>query len=179
MTERYGRFTEFGRIIFPILRDPSDYHHAPARREDGPVPLFFEAEELPTKAGRIVPDGLAANGYAVRADEAGAVVHGPYLAYPPGEYAVEFRVRIAPGARPGVVGHVDVAGQAGRDVLARRDLAITGARSARDYRDIPVHVVVHRAEPLEFRVVSQGIQSIWVDRIRVRLSHVPPERVER
>lgn len=174
MVASYGIATAADRVVFPILRHPTEYHRPTGAARGELLPLRWEAEELPTQVGRVVFDGMAANEYGVRADRAGVVVHGPYLAYPPGGYAVDFRVRITKPPKQNDVGRLDVARDGGRDLLARRDLTIGDFPRDSGYRDFSLSVTVDRPDPIEFRVVSAGSVSLWVDRILVRTLGAPP-----
>jgi hypothetical protein len=164
MTREYGFRIAYNRVVFPIAHGPAD--RLPGS-SSGPGPLLvFEAEELPTRVGRIVPDAGAGNGYAVRGDRAGMVVFRPYEVYPPGAYLAEYRVRVAPGLG-GTVGHVDVAVDGGRRLLARQELSAAPGTPP-GYRSVTLVFALARSERVELRVYAQGPTPIWVDGIRLR-----------
>ena len=129
-----------------------------------PLGVFFEAESLAHRAGRLADDPAASGGRVVEAREDGPpgfLAYGQHQVLPRGAYRAAFRVR-GSGLR------VDVSAEVGREILARRDVP-----PAPGWQVVTLPFEVHRARPLEFRVEWTHGRAVAVDWVLLTFADRP------
>ena len=131
---------------------------------------IFEAESLPRTIGGVRRDPIASGGWAVLGsveDGAGALVYGPYYRLEAGQYRLRYRLKLSgPATRQTTAGTLEVACNAGKQILASRVIA------ARDldpdsYRNLVLDLTLAEPKTLEFRVLFPAEVGLWVDYIQV------------
>ncbi|MBI1893665.1 MAG: hypothetical protein HYS14_06105 [Candidatus Rokubacteria bacterium] len=146
------------------------------RNHPGPVPaatlptspqgIFFEAEWMHRRVGRVISDGAASGGAAagVALGEAPAnhLVFGAHAGLPRGHYRVIFRIK-GGGPAEEVLAGIEVAADEGRTSLARLDLR--GRDLAEAYGDRTLDLTVADPRTVEFRVYWTGRGHMAVDYI--------------
>ncbi len=99
-----------------------------------------------------------------RADAVGHAVFGPYTDLSPGHFIVEYNLAAADGQnldRPDICAVVDVAGEHGRIIFAREEIAVS--RLAGGPLRIALRFEVTRPGTFEFRVAVSGAASLVID----------------
>jgi hypothetical protein len=143
----------------------------PVFRRTSPQGIFFEAEWLPRRTGRVEEEPQASGGKILKAeagkDLPGFLHFGPYRTLPTGRYVAIFRLR-GQGAGAGPFARAEVTADRGRQVLAQR-LLNTGDPSPR-FADIELHFEVTRPEPLEYRLEWFGQGRVEADYVYVRFA---------
>ncbi len=101
--------------------------------------------------------------------ETGFAVFGPYTPLKPGNYLVQFRMRIAKDTDREYADDilccvVDVAGRSGADILARRPVLAWALRGGNT--EIGVRFAIAEAQLVEFRVYATGRAPLVIETIR-------------
>ena len=147
------------------------YHLRPAAGHVG-----YEAESLPHKVGRVVEDGNASWGQAMYAhpaeDDEGSLCYGPYVDVPEGRYRALFRLKAGNGDGDRPVAVIDVAADAGKTILARKEITGHDFAAPGQYQVFALDFENPLTQALEFRVYFTGAAELWVDHIEVLRSHV-------
>lgn len=135
----------------------------------------YEAETLPRTAGSIIEDVDASQRkavYALKNSASGFLTYGPYQLFSPGEYVASFRLKTdRPKARK-VVAMIDVAADAGKNVLKRRELRGRDFEHKNSYQVFSIPFLLEEEKLLEFRVNFPAEAGIWVDTITVTIQSV-------
>jgi hypothetical protein len=144
-----------------------------------PQGLFFEAEWMHRRVGRVVPDGAASGGAAagVAQGEAPAnhLVFGAHTGLPRGRYRVVFRIK-GGGPPEEVLAGIEVAADEGRVSLAWLDLR--GRDLAEAYGDRTLDLTLAHPRTVEFRVYWTGRGHVVVDYIYATFAdQEDPQRV--
>jgi hypothetical protein len=148
-----------------------------------PVGVWYEAENLPRRVGKIASDPDASGGRVVfsGAEEGrGYITYGPYTVVPPGSYSAIFRMRTSNITTDGSVVELDVVEDLARRTLARREVTASDLAGSSGYQDVRLSFQVDQPRELEFRVLGMGMAEIWMDYIYVLREgqEDPPGRVE-
>ncbi len=131
-----------------------------------PYGIFFEAERLPRRVGRLVDEPLASWGRAVGvvdpagSDRRGYLVLGAKAGFPRGAFRMIFRLR-GRGPADGLVARIEAVADHGGRVLASRPLA--GRDLSGQYEDHAISFALDRPEWVEFRVYWDGRGDLAVD----------------
>lgn len=141
----------------------------------------YEGEGMLRQTGRVVADPAASGRQAVRGsartDEAGWLAYGPYALFPRGAYRACFRLRAEGSGGPGVLTVLDVAGQQGQEILARRELSAAEVGRG-GYAWTCLDFVNERHQSLEFRVYFLPAGDLWLDWVRVERLASDEMRIE-
>ena len=126
---------------------------------------LYEAEAMSSLTGRLVKDASAGNGWArvaeARTDVPGALVFGPYVELPAGNYTARFRLRSS-GDSHAAPSTLLVMGEGGRR-LAEQQYGVRDDGAA--YSDLDMPFALERPEKVEFSVIFGGAGLIWLDRV--------------
>jgi len=154
--------------LFRVREHPTGL---PVFRRTSPQGIFFEAEWLPRRTGRVEEEPQASGGKILKAEERrdlpGFLHFGPYRALPTGRYVAIFRLK-GQGAGAGPFARAEITVDRGRRVLAQR-LLNTGDLSPR-FADIELHFEMTRPEPLEYRLEWFGQGRMEADYVYVRFA---------
>jgi hypothetical protein len=97
---------------------------------------------------------------------AGLVLYGWYASYCPGRYELTARLRLGSAPRAGPLGHLEVATDRGRHVLAERRIEAPPLDPA-EYRELTLPFTVAELLPVEVRLHSTGAAAFQVDGLSV------------
>jgi hypothetical protein len=127
-----------------------------------------EPIRLPRQIGTVVRDGTARGAWAVRAPRgvAGMLLHGWSAAYCPGPYELTAHLRLDRAQRPGPLGRLEVATDAGTRVLATRSIELADLAST-EYRELTLAFTVAAPGEAEVRLHSTGAAAFRVDGLSV------------
>lgn len=143
---------------------------------DGPIPYeqfsckhIYEAEELFSQSGQIIPDVNSSGGFCIFAayNESGIVVYGPYVRIPNGVYIASFKIKSnnCNSSKPLV--RLDVATSAGREIIAEKELFLSDFEYIDNYQSFDILFNSQGQNNFEFRVFKYPQENLWVDQISV------------
>ncbi len=130
----------------------------------------YEAEALSRNTGTLVEDADASQrkaGYAAKSDPAGFLAYGPYQLYSPGEYVASFRVKTDDVRTRKVIAELDVAADAGKKLLEKRELRGRDFENKNSYQVFQLPFFLKEEKRLEFRVYFPAEANVWLDAIAV------------
>jgi len=133
-------------------------------------PRFRYAAEQLYYRGEVVKDNQAVDGQAVLFDgkEENIFIYGPYRRYPAGRYEVTFLVK-TDDASCEEAAILDVAASYGKEIIASKVLKGSDFEEEEEYLKFKLPFSLDREKILEFRVLSCGGVSLWVDEIVINL----------
>jgi Tol biopolymer transport system component len=132
----------------------------------------YEAESAPRTTGESKEDSEASEAQAVYAgedDKAGFLVYGPYKSYAPGKYVASFRLKTDRTAFQESVAVVDIATDAGKTILAQKELKGNDFLEDKLYQEFQIPFSLKESRILEFRVYFLDTGDLWVDKVTVTI----------
>ena len=132
--------------------------------------VIYEAEALPRTVGRPVEDADASQrkaAYVAKSETPGFLAYGPYQLFSPGEYVASFRLKTDDVKIRKTIITLDVATDAGKRVLAERELRGRDFENKNGYQLFQLPFSLKEERRLEFRVFSPARANLWLDAITV------------
>lgn len=136
--------------------------------------VIYEAEDLPSKSGLIVPDMNTSGGFyrfAV-ANESGAVVFGPYIRLPKGEYIASFRLKTTESPNSSEIATLDISTSKGNTIKNRTTIYAQDIEKPGSYQSFVLPFISEGENDFEFRVIKHPSGSLSVDSITISPSNV-------
>lgn len=130
--------------------------------------VLYEAERLPRRIGKRVPDHQASGGEAVlatSADEEDHLVFGPHRTFPRGKYKASFRLKVGNKRHSEEVAKIDVTTDQGQTVLSQKLIRGSDFASLDLYQDFTLSFTSEKSQRLEFRVYFYKGANLWADHV--------------
>ncbi|VAX17721.1 hypothetical protein MNBD_NITROSPINAE01-1201, partial [hydrothermal vent metagenome] len=137
-----------------------------------PMGLLFQSESLVRINGISEEDATAGNGVALVYEGAGEekiLNAGPYMTFPTGSYRATFRVKVADNSSNEPLVKLDVAGDKGRVILAKKIIRGTDFTASGEYQDFSLEYTLYEgiAWQVEFRPYLIGRGKVYMDSVYV------------
>lgn len=127
--------------------------------------VFYECEYLPHRLGKVFEDPLASGNQSLYAKgpvlKPVHLVFGPWQLFPPGNYKIIYRIKIAGEKTPNKIATLEVTTNKGKTQIAHINL--TAKDIQRDYKDYILHFTIDKLTELEFRIIYYGNGNVWAD----------------
>lgn len=136
--------------------------------------IVYEAEELPSQSGQVVQDINASGGFYrfAAANESGAVVFGPYIRLPKGEYIASFRLNAPHDSTSEKVATLDICTHAGKIINNRTIIYSQDFENPGSYQSFVLPFRSDGESNFEFRVFKDMGGDLFVDSITIRPSKI-------
>jgi len=127
--------------------------------------IFYEAENLPRRTGKVVREKNTSNGRVVEGrkdrDRADFLIFGPYKKIPTGSYVTIFRIKGEPIS--GAIADIEVSVDKGRKIIAQKRIRGEDFLDKIDYKDFTLSYSLDVPKILEFRVLFYKNSDIYID----------------
>jgi len=115
------------------------------------------------------PTGKARVGRSLGGQPEGAMVYGPYIDLPPGNYTVGFLLKVDDNRQKTRVATLDVSADVGRNIISKMDICPADFNESGVYHWFNLSFTLNRpARNVEFRVwFNPGVVDLYVSQIRL------------
>jgi hypothetical protein len=136
--------------------------------------IEYKPEEMLTLIDNKIYDSEAYNKIAVfgsvQKTKPGYIVYGPYMQFPKGRFAAEFRLKTNNNSKGSAIVIIDIASNSGKNVYCRKEIMGYDFERSNQYQSFVLDFNINNSvKDVEFRVYFTGKEDIWIDNVMVRL----------